>query len=287
MKKVIRNLRRRIVVGVVGVLILLAAGAWMLINPIAKAGVERGAGYALGVETKMDRMNVQLFRGQVVMDGLQSANPEGFETPHFFRSGQFDVKLHTGSVFSDPVELDHFVLHGLDLNVEQKLTQSNMSIILENLRRFETADPPPDEKPGRRLKINRVEIRDVVAHFHLLGAPPVTITLPVIELEDVTLGDDKGVHVSDLVARLVPAVLAAVLEEGRGRLPTELMTDLTEQLQETAATMGDRGRELISQAGGELGRRIEEEVEEFLEGVTDEPRRRIEDLIRGREEDND
>ncbi|MFW6066332.1 MAG: hypothetical protein ACOC9S_05880, partial [Planctomycetota bacterium] len=207
------KLLRRILIALAAVVVILLVVAWLLINPLAKAGVERGAGYALDVDTRMDRMDVKLFRGQAVMDGLQSANPEGFDSPHFYRSGQFDIKLRGGTVLSDPMELEHFVLNGLDLNVEQKLTGSNVSKILENLRRFEKEKPDEAEKkPGKRLKINRIEIRDVVAHFHIPGMREIAVNLPVVELEDVTMGEEGGVPVSELVARILPAVLAAVLE---------------------------------------------------------------------------
>lgn len=282
------KLLRRILTALAAVVVILLVVAWLLINPLAKAGVERGAGHALGVETSMDRMSVKLFQGQVVMDGLQSANPEGFDTPHFFRSGQFDIKLRGGTVLSDPVELDHFVLNGLDLNIEQKLTGSNVSKILENLRRFEKDQPDEAEKkPGKRLKINRIEIRDVVAHFHIPGLREITVNLPVVELENVTMGEEGGVPVSKIVARVLPAVLAAVLEQGHDVLPAGTLDDLSGHLEQTAAVMGERGRELISQAGGELGTAIEESTEKLREDVTERSGRALEDLLREPSDDDD
>ncbi|MGC9453649.1 MAG: hypothetical protein ACP5HU_02185 [Phycisphaerae bacterium] len=281
-----KRLLRRVLIAIVALVIILVVAAVLLIDPIAKSGVERGAGYALGVETSMDRMDVKLFQGQVIMDGLWAANPEGFATPHFFRSGRFDVRLKGGTVLSDPVEMEHFVLNGLDLNIEQKLTGSNVSAILENLRRFQKA-PAEDaeQKPGKRLKIDRIEIRDVVAHFHIPGMREITVNLPVVELDNVTMGEEGGVPVSEIVARILPAVLAAVLEQGEGVLPAGTLDDLSGQLQQTADAMGQRGRELITQTREDISQRIEESAEQFREDITSRPSRALEDLLGGSSED--
>jgi hypothetical protein len=285
-----KKLVRRIVIGVVLLIVAAVVAVLLLINPLAKTGVERGAGYALGVDTRVDRMDVKLFGGELAMEGLQTDNPAGFESPYFFRSGTFDMKLQKGTVFADPIVLERFVLDGLDVHVEQKLTSSNVAEILRNLRRFEKEAPEGGEKkkPGKRVKIDRVEIRNVAAHFHLLGGEPITVNVPAIELTNVSSDDVRGVAVSELVARLVPAILAAVLDEGRGTLPPGLTSDLSGQLQATAATLGEQGRSLIGEAGGELGGRLLEAAGS-LEGegeTTTQPLGALEGLFSRPKEDH-
>ena len=66
----------RIILGFALVIVLVIAAVLLGIDSIAKSGVEKGASYALGVETKLESIDVRLLDGQIIMDDLNIANPE-------------------------------------------------------------------------------------------------------------------------------------------------------------------------------------------------------------------
>ena len=76
MKKLIK------LVAVLLILLVLATVAVALyIDTIAKTAIERGATYALGVETTLGSADVGLLSGTFSMGDLTVANPAGFESP--------------------------------------------------------------------------------------------------------------------------------------------------------------------------------------------------------------
>jgi len=269
-----RKIVGRVILAVLLLLIAAAIIVWLAIDFFAEAAVEKGATYALGVKTELDSMDVRLLRGEVTMEGLNVANPEGFDTPHLMHSGRFELGVRTGSLFSDTVEVRKFHLDGLDVNVEQKLTGSNVSKVLQNLERVagqEKDREPPSEGRGKKVKVDHILIKDVKAHFHILGgiaSKPRTITVevPQIELRQVS-SDEGGVVVAELVRRLLPAILKAVIKEGKGTVPGDLLRELDGQVSTAIAALGGEAGKLVEQVDKTFGKTVGDRVRELTDKV--------------------
>ncbi|MCG3181498.1 MAG: hypothetical protein BIFFINMI_03894 [Phycisphaerae bacterium] len=219
-----KKLILKIVIGIVLLLIVAVGVLWMLINPIARKGVEKGATYALGVDTTVKDLNLSLIHGTLMMDTLTVANPKGYSTPHLVQTGVFDVAVKTGSVFTDTINVTKFELKGLDLNLEQDGNKNNVREILDNLKKFESAEPSQPEKKkaegGKKLKIDKITITDIKAHITLKGLVNSTSTVVIPKLEVTNLTDEnaQGLVISEVVARVLPAIVAAVVKEAGNKL---------------------------------------------------------------------
>ena len=103
----------RAILIVLAVLIAVVVGVLLFgVDMIAKAGVEKGSTYAMGVDTTVDSLNLRLMSGGLTMDGMTVANPEGFTSHHFLRTGEFDLQLQPDTILGDPVVIDSFELDG-------------------------------------------------------------------------------------------------------------------------------------------------------------------------------
>jgi hypothetical protein len=247
----------KIVVLVVVVLIAVAMiGLYLGADALATTGVERGATYAMGVNTTVDSLHLRLLSGGLTMRGLTVANPEGYASDHFLKSGTFDVQVQPASVFGDPVVIDHFELDGLDVNIEQKLTGSNVGAITDNLKRLASAKTEEDKGPGKKVKVSRIVIKDVVAHFHLptsaAGTGPITVKVPEIVMTDVDSGRPQGILISQLVAKIVPAVLAQVARDAQGVVPGDVLGSLDKNIASVKSQLDESGKKLQDAFGGIL-----------------------------------
>ena len=268
----------RVVVVLVVLLILAVVVAWVMIDSIAKVGVEKGGSYALGVKTTLDDMSISLLRGRLAMDGLNVANPEGFKSDHLMHSGRFELAIDSGSLFSDSINVTKFELDGLDMNVEQKAGGSNVSKVIDNLKRLGSPEEKEKDSGGKKVKVDRIVIRNVKAHFHLIsGIKPVTVVVPEIVLTDVTSDNAAGVAVSQLAGRIVPAILASVLENGKGVVPADLLKGLNGELTGLAEAVAGQTGKLIEQVGGDLKDVVGKEGEKVVKDVT----KGVSDLLKG------
>jgi hypothetical protein len=231
MFKLIRRLLRLVTTLLIIVIVLVVVGIVML-DRIAKTGIEKGCTYMLGVNTTVEDVHVSLFSGQFHMDDLIISNPPNFSADPFVHLGGIRVHLVPKSVVTDTIELTLFELDGLDLFIEQHVDGSNTQTILDTLKSRVPESSP--SKSDRRFKVDRIVVRNVNARVSLFSEltkrDPITISLPEIVIEDLDSDNAKGLLLEELIQKILPAIIEAVLKEGGDVLPPDLTDALNAQL---------------------------------------------------------
>ncbi len=248
LKKLIRWPLRILVVLIVILLVIVFA-----IDLIAKTGVEKGATYALGVNTTVDSFSIKLLQGQMEMKGLTVKNPEGFKSENLMKSGTFQVKLQTGSIFTDTVVVDSFILDGLEMHIEQGLGKSNVSVIMDNLKKLESDAPAEDDpkEAGKKVKVNKIIIRNVNAYFHIGGAPAIKVPVAEIVIEDLD-SEAGGVEMAKLVSKVMIGVFEGVFDAAKGVVSAETLKGMSNQVKDLGAAALEQSKEAIEGAGNIL-----------------------------------
>lgn len=268
------KLIRRVVLGLIVLVVVAVGGAWLMVDSIAKKGIEQGGQMALGVPTDVQTVNFGLLNGSVMIEGLKVGNPAGFTSPCMVKTGKFDVAVKPSSVLSEPIVVEKFILDGLELNLEQAGAKNNVSMVLDHIKQLGGQGGPEAqgaEKPaaptgheqhaapqgggedkGTRLMISKIVIKNVVAQVYLPAGKPLTVKVPEIVMENVSNDNAKGITTNMLIARVLPAVVAAVLENGKGVIPADMAGMLSGDLSGISAKVGGSAANLIKQAGGGL-----------------------------------
>ena len=253
----------RIAIGLVVLLIVVVLVIGLAVDSIVKASIETGGSYALGVATEVKSVDLGVFSGKATIDGLQVANPEGFKSECLMKSGRFHVAVTPGSLMSDTVEVTRFELDGLEMNIEQTLSGSNVKTILKNLEKFESDEEPTEEQPpaeepppgeGKKIKVDTILIKDVTARFYLLSSTPVPVRIPEMKLENITSDESGGVIIGRLMSRLIPAILAGVIEQAGDTVPGDFLKDLDGQVADVAKAAGGKAVQLVDQMSGEVSK---------------------------------
>ena len=94
---------KRILRGVALLLIAALAIVFFSIDRIGGGLIERGASYALGVDTRVGFVRIGLLPGSIRVGSLTVANPQGFESPHFVRIGSARLDVSLGTLREDTV----------------------------------------------------------------------------------------------------------------------------------------------------------------------------------------
>jgi hypothetical protein len=292
----------RIVIGLVVLVILALAIVWINVDRIAKEVVQRGGTYALGVQTQVQDVSVSLLGGSLGYTDLNIANPSGFKAPHLMKSGSFKLAVDTSSLFGDTIRVSTLELDGLDFNLEQTMSGNNVSPVLQHLQSLGGGSAPADkpaDKPApapspkepapqeaqKKLAVDRVLIRNVVAHVHLpTGGGPLTISVPEIELKNVST-DEGGAAVSQVAARIMTAIVAAVVQKGQGILPADLQAMLNGDLSKTASALGAKAQQMVAQAGQQAVAQAQAQVTkaagEVTSKATGEVQKAVGDKLKG------
>ncbi len=240
--------------GVVLLLIIAAVVAYLTIDSLAKAAVEKGGSYALGVDTRVGSASVSLLRGHLGLDNVTVANPSGYRSALLLKSGRWDVDAKTGSLFSDVIDVPRIGVSDIVVNIDRKAGGSNIQDVVNHITALGSGEK---KEGGRRVRIGTIEMKNITANVQLLAtagdSSVITVRIPEIVLNDVS---DKGVSVADVMARVFPAVIAAVLDKGKGIIPADLAADIGGSLSNAAKTLGEGASKLIGQTG-DLGKQIQ------------------------------
>jgi len=242
-----KRLVLRIVVGVVIVLVLALIVVWLMIDSIAKAGIEHGGTYALRTKTRVDDVDVSLLGGRLAVDDLTIDNPEGYTDEKLVETTHGEVDVKTRSLFTNTVVIPRIAFNGVTINVEAKEKTNNVSEVIENVKRLMKDEGEPS---GRKLKIDTIVFTDVKGHVRLRGrTEPLLVAVDRIEFKDITSGDAKGVVTSELIRRLFPALIASVIQKGGAGLGA-LGGTLKDDVAGFAGEMGEGAINMVKQVPG-------------------------------------
>lgn len=273
----------RLLLGVLLVLVLAAAGTALFVDSLVKAGVERGGTLALGVETSLDEASIGLFSGRFTLQGLTIANPPGFAAPDFFSMRATDLELPISELLKPSITIPSLVLDGISLDLERNSQGTNYDAILENLQRFESEAASPEaassegngdssDTSGKTFLLRSLVIRDVRATVNLLPAggdlTKLSVAVPEINVE----GLGSEMTLAQISALVVKTVIRATIEAGGSALPEELLADLRGRVEsleggarERASQELERAEQALQEKAGALG----PEATQALEKVGD------------------
>lgn len=263
--------------------LLLVLGAVVLvlaIDPIAAETIRRGGTYALGVETTVDEVDLGLGAEiQAELSGLAVANPEDFESERFLRFGTGSLRFPRSDLFADVITVPELKLDSIEINLERRSGKNNYDVILTNLEKLGSGDggEKPDDSGGKRFAIERILLTNVDATIDLLplagDATRIDIHVPQIVIEDIA-SDMTTAQLFDLVIR---TLLTAVLENGAGLLPDDMLQDLHARLKALGGLAFDvtggavqaskqilsAGEEILNEGTEELGKQAGEAIKDL------------------------
>jgi hypothetical protein len=268
--------------GAVGFALLIAilVAFYVYVDAIAGAAIEKGATYALGVDTQVGFVRIGLLTGSFRIGSLKIENPPGFDAKRLLTLGDGRLRVSVDSLRKQVVEIPTFALERIEVSLEKAKGKTNYGVILANLKRFESSEakPAPAEsgggRPGKRFIVRELLLRDISAHVEYtegigsLGA--IDVTVPEIRLENIGAHNAQGVAMSELTNIIMkaifhsiakygtnlPSALAGDLNAGLGglsKVPIQVVSSTTEALTKgLPKPVGDAARQLGSGAGKAL-----------------------------------
>jgi hypothetical protein len=253
----------KILIVVAVVLVGIVIAGWLTIDSLAKTAIEKAGNMALGVDTRVDSVSLHLLRGEALVKGIVISNPKGCQTPHLMKTGSLEAAVDIGSLFTETVAISKFEIDGLDINIEQpKLGATNVTTLLDNIKA--SGGSKPEEKKeasGKKFKIDHIGVRNVVAHIQVLPiggkSTVLDVKVPEIKMDNVTSDNAAGVAMPELMRRLIPAILMAVVDKAKGVIPDADLSKLSGDITSATQALGQGAANLVKQAGGDAGKLIE------------------------------
>jgi hypothetical protein len=249
------------------VLLLLVVGGgvfvWVNLNKIVEHTVETQATAQLNLKTELDGAALSLFGGQITLNDLQIASPQGFAAPQMFRLQNANVAVKLNELRGDPVRVQSIRLDKPRLVVERTGNAFNFKKAMELMP--QQPQTPPDQSEPLRLIINDLTITDpvVVVRPGQINIPGITlpeeITIPIPTITLKNIGTDEnaqnGAAVKDVVMQVITVMAANAANSEQ--LPDQFKNLMNIDVQQTVAGLtAEAQRRIAAAVPGEAGKAL-------------------------------
>jgi len=206
------------------VVVLVVAGiaAILLAGAAVDAAVESAGSKALTVPVAVGKAGLSVAAGAIELHDVTVENPPGYEGEKLLGLERADVQIVARTLLADPVHVKDMTLTGMEVFIEQKgLTGNNLYEVVQAIQ--DNRDPS-----GKRLLVDRLEIRDITVHAQLVPVPGGmdTVTLQLKPIEMTALGRDEPMDIAALTTKIILAVAAGIAKQGTDVLPKGMLGGL-------------------------------------------------------------
>jgi len=246
----------------IAVVLLYFVGA-SLLNSGIKKGVETIGPRVTQTPVTLQSVSLSPFTGSGTLKGLNVGNPEGFNSENIFALGQIDVKVDTGTLFSDKIVIEQIIIQRPEMSYEKTLTNSNVKQLLNNIEAFtgptDTTEPAAGADPEaakKQVVIRKLIIEEGTIYVGAMGVGQ-TVKLPRIEMNDI--GEDGNrMTVPEAINLVLTKVLSNIgsVIAGAGELG-KAATD----------AIRTQGLERIGEATNQAGEAASDAVNKASEGI--------------------
>lgn len=244
---------QKILIIIVIVIIGIGIAVHLFADMAVKMGIESQGTKALTVGVKVGGVHLSILGGSLELNKLAVDNPPGYQFKKLLELDNAFTSVNIGSLMSDIVDIKELKLNGANVVIEQKGINNNMQDIMTAMKKKEK---PPQQEGGKKLRIDKLEITNVVVQAKLLPVPgkEETVTLKLAPITMNNLGGDNKMDTAELVSKVLIAIADGIAQQGDGVLPADMMNSVKSSLSNIEKVLGD-GNDLMKQ-GGELKKEL-------------------------------
>lgn len=256
------------IIGIVVLLAVLGGGFWLYQNfgNIAKAQTEKIASKTLGVPVKIGSLDISFKEKEIVLGGLEIANPPGFKNNQILNVKM--IKVAADSLSDKTLVFNEIVIDGTAINLEVTQNGTNFTA-LQKLMAAQKAAPQKTDTSAKKesaaaapadpykVIIKRLLINNatLTPHSTLTKSNMDTFIMPDISMSSIGVREG-GVSASEAVrivtANLSDAVLKTALKSGYMEgMSKEMLKDIKMQYDLSGAVV-DKVKSDFQKAGEEL-----------------------------------
>ena len=267
--KSLRKILRIVLLAIVALIVCIVILIHLFGKSLLKKGIETAASKTLKVGVNIDDMDFSILGAKVGFQGLVIDNPQGYNHKKFLELGDAQIAVSTGSLLKDTVNIKEITLDNVNVVLEQRgVTSNNIQDIIKGLPKSESKPKDETKKSGKKLHIDKLELKNITVNAKLLPVPGKvdTVTLKLDPIVMTNLGSDNKLDVAELTAKIILAIATGVTKQGVGILPEGITNALGTTLNITAdlGKAAAEGGAKIIEEGADVGKGLLKGVGDLL-----------------------
>ena len=214
----------KIILAIVAIVVVLLVVGILLIDPIAKNALEKGAPLVLGTNVSVQRIHIEPFNGRVEITNLIIDNPkESYSSEYAIKLGDIVTDVDLATVTKKKIHIEEMRMKEVNVNYETNVITSNLQDILDNVKKLDSSEKSEkaEEKPGeeaeaKTLQVDVIELDNVGVSVLAKGAKaglPIHVTIdPMGPLGE----DEEGITPVGLTMRILGAIVTTAIKAAGG-----------------------------------------------------------------------
>ena len=224
MSKKKSSLLVKIILAVVVLIVVLRVVGILLIDPIAKNALEKGAPLVLGTNVSVQRIHIEPFNGRVEITNLIIDNPkESYSSEYAIKLGDIVTDVDLATVTKKKIHIEEMRMKEVNVNYETNVISSNLQDILDNVKKLDsseksekTEDKSEKQAEEKTLQVDVIELDNVGVSVLAKGAKaglPIHVTIdPMGPLGE----DEEGITPVGLTMRILGAIVTTAIKAAGG-----------------------------------------------------------------------
>jgi len=226
--------------------VIIFYGGPFALGVAAKIGLERQGAEMFGVPVSVERVRLDLLKGEVELTELSLVNPEGYRVGEALGVSRLYFDLTLSSLLGSPIKIDNVIVEHARATYEvNERAIGNLNVLLERLsgedntsRNGDTGQgsAPAGKKKEAKIRVDQVLVVDTVLTLDMqaFGGKRAAETLSEFRAEKI--GGETGLvpHAlgREMARILLKNILLAAERKYKERVKTGLRDKLMEALQE-------------------------------------------------------
>ena len=254
---------RRVLLVVLVLVLIGALVAYFNLNRVVRRTIEVQATDSLTLQTKLGGARLALFGGELSLDDMTIASPQGYSAPHMLALDSGSVQVSYGELNDDPVRINSLTLNKPRLVIEQSNGKFNFQVLSDTGSQTPPDSGAPsdgDRQEGEpiRLIIEKLKIENaaVVLRPGLPGLDQeIVVDVPTLEMTNVGTGDgsQNGAAIKDVVMEVISALAA---KSGNANIPEQLQKQLKQGAEQLAQRVSGEARKQVEALTGKVDEQL-------------------------------
>jgi hypothetical protein len=269
---------KKLLVALVILVVVVVIAVVLMIDSIARVGIEAAGTYALGTKTSVREASIGLVSGKTAIRGLAVSNPTGYSPTKFVSLDEIAVDAGLSSFTGEKIVIERVALSGLVIEIEKDASGAlNVQKFADHLKQATgggsgaSGEPKPaptgesKEAVIRELRLEKMQVnlRNIAGGKDGL----VEVKLPDLVIRDLSSKGGVDVLASELSGVVIGSAIKGVLAANIEGLGSEVLGGLQGAVEGIGGAITGPLRDAVDKGVTEAGAALKAVGEGITKGL--------------------
>jgi len=271
---------KKLLVALVILVVVVVVAVVLMIDSIARVGIEAAGTYALGAKTSVREASIGLVSGKTAIRGLAVSNPTGYSPSKFVSLDEIAVDAGLSSFTGEKIVIDRVALSGLVIEIEKDASGAlNVQKFADHLKQAtgggSDAGASGEQKPAptgeskeaviRELRLEKMQVnlRNIAGGKDGL----VEVKLPDLVIRDLSSKGGVDVLASELSGVVIGSAIKGVLAANIKGLGSDVLGGLQGAVEGIGGAITGPLRDAVDKGVNEAGAALKAVGEGITKGL--------------------